>query len=167
MKSKFLLSKFLGLAFIFVLGVISIISCGGGGGSNPPPPPNLTGEWIGNFVSNENADSFEISFEISSQNGDSFGGTWISRSDVIINEGVVDGYVYPSDDGRWLVNLSLSWGSVTCCAPLFGCSDFPEELLDMLGYFENESIVDEEAFHDFGCIPGELGKLTVSRQPSQ
>jgi len=37
----------------------------------------------------------------------------------------------------------------------------------MLGYFENDSIIAEEASHDYGCSLRELGKLTVSRQPSQ
>ena len=154
------------LLIFLLLWIAPIIGCGGGG-SNPPPSPDLTGEWIGNFVSNENVDSFEISFDISSQEGDSFEGTWISRSGVIISAGVVDGYVYPSNDGRWLADLSLSWGSVTCCVPLFGCSDVPEESLDMLGYFEHESIIDEEAFHDLGCSQSESGKLNVSRKPSQ
>jgi len=152
------------LLVFFALGVTSIFGCGGGGGSNPPPAPDLTGEWIGNFASNESVDSFEISFNIIFQDGDSFEGTWISRSGAIIYDGVVDGFVYPSNDGRWLVDLSLSWGGVTCCVPLFGCSDFPEESLNMLGYFENESIIDETTYHGFICS-GETGKLIVSRRP--
>ena len=164
MKSKFLLSKLLGLAVIFILAVISIISCGGGGSSNSLPAPNLTGEWYGNFVSSENSDSFEIYFDISSKNGDNFEGTWISSSSANITSGSVEGYIYPSNDGRWLVDLSLVRESVRCCVPLFGCSDLPLEALYMLGYFENDSIVDEEAYHGFYCT-GEHGTLIVSRQP--
>ena len=167
MKSNFFLCKLLGLAVILVLGFVSIISCGGGEYSDPPPAPDLTGEWYGNFALNEDVDSFEITFDIDSQDGDNFEGSWIGRSNAIINAGIVDGYIYPSNNGRWLANLTLSWGSVTSCVPLFGCSVFSEESLDMLGYFENESIIDEEAFHDFGCSQAEIGKLRVIRQPSQ
>lgn len=149
---------------MLALGIAPIIGCGGGGGSNPSPAPDLTGEWIGNFVSSENDYSFVISFNVDSQDEDSFEGTWISHAGAIIYAGVVDGYVYPSNDGRWLVGLSFSWGSVTCCGPLFGCYDFPEESLDMLGYFENETIIDEAAYHGFACS-GEAGTLIVSRQP--
>lgn len=167
MQSKLFLSRFLGLAVILLLGIGSIISCGGGGGdSNESPSPRLTGEWVGTFVSQENENSFEIHFDISKQNGDNFEGTWISSSIVNITPGSVEGYVYPSNDGRWLVNLSLSWGKVTCCVPLFGCSDFPEESLDMLGYLENGSITDEEAVHHYGCTTSAAGTLTVSKEPS-
>ena len=164
MQSSFLWSKLLGLAVVVVLGVLSIISCGGGGSSNPPPAPDLTGEWHGIFVPSENADSFEIYFDISSRNGDNFEGTWISSSNVIITSGSVEGYIYPSNDGRWLVDLSVVRESVTCCVPLLGCYDLPLESLNMLGYFENDSIVDENAYHGFICS-GESGTLTVSRQP--
>ncbi|MDH3575469.1 MAG: hypothetical protein OES33_11775 [Desulfobulbaceae bacterium] len=145
----------------------SLLACGGGGGNPDSPPPHLNGQWVGTFVSSDNTNSFEIYFEISAQNGESFEGRWISSTIVNITSGSVEGYIYPSNDGRWLVDLSLFRESVTCCAPLFGCSDRPLESLDMLGYFENDSIIDEEASHDYGCSLGELGKLTVSRQPSQ
>jgi hypothetical protein len=155
--------KLFALLALLAFGIAPVIGCGGGGGSSPLPAPDLTGEWIGNFVSEENVDSFEISFVISSQDGDSFDGTWINRSGAIIYAGVVDGYVYLSNDGRWLVDLSLSWGSVTCCVPLFGCSDLQEESLNMLGFFESEAIIDEATYHSFICS-GETGTLIVSRQ---
>ena len=169
MKNKLFLCKFIGLIAIFILVVASISNCGGGGGgdSNSPPPPNLTGEWVGEFVSNENTNSFEVYFDISKQNGDNFEGTWISSSNANIAPGSVDGYVYPSNDGRWLVNLSLSRESVTCCVPLLGCYDLPLESIDMLGYFGNNSVADEEASHYYGCSVKEIGTLTVSRQPAQ
>jgi len=167
MKSHFFLCKLLGFVTLLLLVIVSIISCGGGGDSNSSPPPNLTGQWVGAFVSNENTNSFEVYFDISKQNGDNFEGTWISSSNANITPGSVDGYVYPSNDSRWLVNLSLYRGSVTCCVPLFGCYDLPRESLDMLGYFENQSVLDEEASHHAGCSLTEIGTLIVSRQQSK
>ena len=152
--------------FLMASLTFSLLACGAGGGdSYPSSPPNLTGEWIGAFVSNDNTNSFDIYFEISTQKDENFEGTWISSSNANITPGSVDGYVYPSNDGRWLLNLSLSRGGVTCCVPIFGCYDSPLESLDMLGYFENESVTDEDASHGFSCS-GEAGTLIVSRQLS-
>jgi hypothetical protein len=155
--------------FIYILLVacltLGLIACGGGGGQDSSPP-DLSGQWAGTFVSSDNTNSFEIYFEISTPNGDSFEGTWISSTIVNINSGSVEGFVYPSNDGRWLVSLTLLRESVTCCVPLLGCSDLPLESLDMLGYFENESVADKEASHHYGCSLLEIGTLSIYRQPS-
>jgi hypothetical protein len=166
-KRTVVATRYAGVLFVFMFGFLAIIGSGGGGGSEPSPP-KLIGDWKGTFVSSDNSFLTEITFSISTQNGDNFEGTWTgSTNSPFFSTGKVDGYIYPSSKGdMWRVNLDLYSGRVTCCVPLFGCYDRPRESFNMLGYFENESVVDEEASHRFACIGGdELGTMTVSRQP--
>jgi hypothetical protein len=169
MKSKLppVASRFAGVLFVFGFGFLAIIGSGGGGGGDPSPP-RLIGDWNGTFVSSDNSFLTEITFSISTQSGDNFEGTWTSSTNSpFFSTGIVDGYIYPSSNaGMWRVNLEIYHGKVTCCPPLFGCYDLPRESFNLLGYFENESVVDEEASHRYGCTGGgELGTMTVSRQP--
>ena len=160
MKSKFFLQKFFGFAAILVLGIGTIISCEGGGDSFP----NLTGEWVGTFDSSEGTDSFEVYFDISKQTDDQLEGTWTGSSIFSITPGSVRGFVYRSDDSRWSVSLSLSRGTTQCCYPIAGgCYDRPIESLDLTGYFENESVVDEDAGRFVFCGI-EKGTMKVFRQ---
>lgn len=147
--------------FIALAFSLTIISCGDNGDSHPPPP-DVIGSWSGTFVPDGSfagaLDNVVIDINITTQNGESFEGTWGSS-------GRVTGYTNPSNDGRTLVDFSLSRGGmVPCCVPLFGCWERAYEVVDMYGYLENgNSVTDLDAYHRVGCPYSAIGELTLTR----
>ena len=147
---------------------IVLAGCGGGGGDNGSSgsPPDMTGNWIGIFTSTDGGYTQTIYVAITVQNNDTFSGIW--ESDILSSKGQVEGFVYPSDDSRWIADLEMTQGDiVTCCVPLLGCYEWPSRMITMFGYYENingqKTIVDETASYNYGCLVRD-GTMTLTWQ---
>lgn len=153
------------LAFVFL--TCFLASCGGGGGSGSSgTPPEMTGDWIGVFTSTGGDYTQTIYISITDQNQETFSGVW--ESDTISATGQLDGFVYPSNDSRWLADLEMTQGDlITCCVPLLGCYEWPSQMITMFGYLDDvngqKSIVDESASYNYGCLVRD-GTMTLTRQ---
>lgn len=147
--------------------ICSLAGCGGGGGDDSPgSPPDLTGAWVGTFIINDGGAVQTISLAIVDQNGEDFSGTW--NSNTLVSEGQATGYIYPSNDKRWIADLDMTQGDdITCCVPLLGCYTWPSRQISMSGYYDDVngsiSIVDEDASSNYGCLIN-YGTMTLTRQ---
>ena len=144
-----------------------LAGCGGGGGSDSPgSPPDLTGEWVGTFTANDGGADETISLVIVDQNGKNFSGTWDSTT--LVSQGQATGYIYTSNDNRWIADVDMTQGDdITCCVPLLGCYTWPSTQISMSGYYDNIngsiSIVDEDVSSNYGCLI-HYGTMTLTRQ---
>ncbi len=145
-----------------------LAGCGGGGGDNSSsgPPPDMIGDWVGIFTSADGGYTQSIFVVITDQNKDTFSGTW--ESDTLSATGQVEGFVYPSNDSRWIADLEMTQGDIiTCCVPLLGCYEWPSRQITMFGYYGDvngvKSVVDESASYNYGCLITD-GIMTLTQQ---
>ena len=148
--------------------LLAVVACGSQHDA-PAPTPNLLGTWSGTYISSSNAGfSFSINIEINQQISDTFTGAWkLSTSNDWPADSIVEGYTYPSNDGRSLVDFSLtSGGMISCFSPLFGWFEHPQESLSVFGYLTNNAVTDLNAYYRYGCSTADSGEITLTLQPS-
>ena len=140
--------------YLFLLSILLLAGCGGSS-DDREPAINASGTWIGIFA--EDAYPHEVELTVS-QDSD----------DILRGHGIVHGYygsVIGSANSGGAHMRFESYDTITCCLPLFGCYSKEYMLLEFFGELQGSTLVDSNAFLDYGCnIPALQYPLTLYRQ---